>query len=100
MLKIDFTQPLKTPKGEPIVNNAKPYTAADAVADALVSGADPNDKGAVKVRRWNLACRIQQAGGPVEITTDDAADIRRLADLHFGTLVYAQLDALLAAAER
>ena len=53
-----------------------------------------------QVRRWNLACRILQATGPVEITTDDAADIRRLADLHFGTLVYAQLDALLAAAEK
>lgn len=87
-MKLDTTRALHTFTGEPIHDAAGPVALATVlVAALLASHADEQPSGEEKLWRYNLARRIQQAGGTVELSAEELALIRRLVGKGYATPV-------------
>jgi hypothetical protein len=104
-MTIDFSQPLKgidekgaivtlTEKGPDQV--VRPVTLAVVAYSALLR---PDEKAAdaEKMTRYKLAFQIAQASGPVELSLDDAAMVKRLIGQNPSPLVVGQAFEMLEA---
>ena len=86
-MKLETGTPLKTFTGDPINDAQGPVTIGKvAIAALLASYADEMPTGEEKLWRYNLARRLN-VGGEVEISTDDAALIKRLVGKAYGAVV-------------
>jgi hypothetical protein len=79
-MKINFTRELKALSGEPLKEAPEVnVTLGKITCQALLaSHRDEKVDGEEQVKRWHLACRIQQADGPLEITVEQVALIKAL----------------------
>ena len=105
-MKIDFTQELKTIEGDTLqrqkVNRREnkieeiDATLKWAAVEALLT-VDPKAEisGEEKAKRYEIALKVQEATGPIEISVDDAALIKKLCDQHFTPLIVGQTRRLL-----
>lgn len=86
-MKLAITTALAGFDGQPLLDGEKPILARDIAIKCLtyqVNGDDAN--GEEKFRRGALAARLMSAD-EVEITTDEAALLKKLCGMAFGTVV-------------
>jgi hypothetical protein len=98
-MKIDFNQELKTIEGETLQRARRkgnqvveePATLRWAAVEALLT-VPPKDTlpGEEKARRYDLALKIQESNGSIDLSVDDISFIKTLCDGHFAPLVMGQ----------
>ena len=107
VMRVDFSKCLKDARRKDVIIQTEPgkppepFLMMNAVCQALQEVGEEGDSMALKRRRANLANRIFDAGGVVDLNSDDADLIRRQVDKAWpNALFFAQIDAVLAAAEK
>jgi hypothetical protein len=92
----DFSTPLTDFRGKPLVTeDGSALTLREAVTTALVAPfKDENPSGTEKVKRWQLAAKLQ-ASKDVELTADDIALIKNLVAKAYGPMIVGQVWAIL-----
>lgn len=94
-MHLETTVALKTLAGEDLTNgdSKEVLTVATIACNALLAAFEDerNLSGEDKVKRFKLACRIQGADLPVEMTPEEAALIKKLVAKLYGPLVTGQV---------
>ncbi len=90
-MKIPIDTLMRNLGGEVIEEDDKPITLRIVFTSALISQ-NQGDKpsGEQKARRYALAVRTQQAKGDLELSVDEAAEIKKLIGLRYGPLIVGQ----------
>ena len=98
-MKIDFNQELKTIEGEILQRTRRkgnqvveePATLRWAAVEALLT-VDPKVTipGEEKAKRYDLALKIQDSNGSIDLGVDDISFIKKICDDHFAPLVMGQ----------
>lgn len=108
-MKIDFNQELKAIDGETLLRTKRnrttnameevPATFQWAAVEALltVQQNENNISGEDKAKRYDLALKIQEAKGPLDLPVEDVAFLKKLCDAHFTPLIVGQTRRLLDA---
>lgn len=98
-MKRNFSAVLKTIEGAPIAKNGKPFTLLNVAIEALLAAFDDEVSlsGEQKLARYNLALRIQNSDGVVEMTVEEVAQLKMLIGKAFAPLVVGQSYLLLDA---
>lgn len=71
-----------------------PFTYKKVAVEALLRPTKPNDKAPEPqkmIEHYDLAMRVQRAEEPLEITLDEAKEIKDLAAKNFPPLIFGQL---------
>jgi len=98
-MKIDFCQDLKTIYGDPLQRNMQKggkivqetATLRWAAVEALLTmPANANPPAEEKAKRYELAIKIQESNGSLDLGVEDVAFVKKLCDEHFGPLVMGQ----------
>lgn len=102
---LDCTTPIRAIDGTSLKDGDKDITLRDVIVRALTEPAMGDDgrpeviAGPEKLERWALAGKVHGATGPVSLTVEEAAKIKRLVDKMFpGPLVYARVHEAIEAA--
>ena len=98
-MKIDFGQELKTIEGDVLQRTRRkgdqitevPATLQWAAVEALLS-VDPKVtiSGEDKAKRYELALKIQESNGSIDLGVDDVSFVKKICDDHFAPLVMGQ----------
>jgi len=89
--KINFKVGLKNIKGKVLKDNEKNVTLEDISINALLGNyKDENIDGNEKLKRFNLATRINEANGELELENDDVTLIKDVIAKGYSTLVTAR----------
>lgn len=103
-MKIDFGQELKTIEGSTLMRNRQegdkivqlPATLKWAAVEALLAaGAVDKLSGEEKGKRYDLALKVQESNGPLDLGVEDVSLIKKLCDEHFAPLIVGQTRKLL-----
>ena len=88
-MKIEFNQELKTFDGETLQMNDKPLTLRRAAVESLLipKGGDDGDK---KAENCALAMKIHQSNGQIDLTIDEAAELKKRIGENMTPLVVGQ----------
>jgi len=98
-MKIDFNQELKNIEGATLTRTRQdgdkivqlPATLKWAAVEALLAvGATDKLSGEEKGRRYDLALKVQESHGPIELPVEDVSLIKTLCDEHFAPLIVGQ----------
>ena len=93
-MKIDFTTPIQTLDGKPILNNPgnQPATLKTITTDALLASFEDekNITGEEKLKRYLLATRIYANPQNIDLTVEETALIKKLIGKGFGPLIVGQ----------
>lgn len=84
-MKVDVSSTLVDRDGEVIIFNKKALTVSRAICAALDSGTEGKVSLEDKVKRFKIACRIQDATLPVELTIEEAALIQKAVNEFFSS---------------
>lgn len=106
-MKIDFNQELKTIEGNTLMRAKQeggavvelPATLKWAAVEALLATRGEQSKlsGEEKAKRYDLALKIQESEGALELGVDDVSLIKKLCDENFAPLIVGQTRKLLDA---
>lgn len=103
-MKIDFSQELKTIEGDILQRTRRkgdqiteePATLRWAAVEALLTmPTQGTPTGEEKGRRYELALKIQESNGSIDLGVDDVSFIKGICDDHFSPLVMGQTRKLL-----
>lgn len=89
-MKIDFQKPLLDLKGEKMKRqDEKPFLLVDACQEALLATFPDEGQlaGTEKVQRFVLALKIADGLLPVEVSIEEAAEMKKLVAKAYGPLV-------------
>ena len=88
-MKIEFNRELKTLDGESMKMNDKPLTLRSASVEALLIPKQ-GDSGTDKAKSYALAMKIHQSNGQVDLTIDEAAELKKRIGENMTPLVVGQ----------
>ncbi len=98
-MKIDFNQELKTIEGDVLQRTRRkdnaiteePATLRWAAVEALLTtDSKVSLPGEEKAKRYELALKIQESNGSIDLGVDDVSFIKKICDAHFAPLVMGQ----------
>jgi hypothetical protein len=79
-MKVNFNKPFVNFKGEPIVENGKEKSIKEVVAASLFEGhflmRRPNVSGEEKMVAYNLSRKVNDSGGEIVLSVEEAAMIK------------------------
>lgn len=87
-MKIDFAAVLTDFAGGPLKTDDRPVTLGHVTLQALgASYPDETPDGARSVRRFEIGSRVATTKGKVELTVEEAAEIKKVIGKAFGPVV-------------
>lgn len=95
-MKVDFSTVLLDMEGKSIDASAtdkSPATVRKVVVGALIASyADEQNLGGdEKVKRWNLALKIQKEADPIDFKSDEIALMKKLVGKAYGPMIVGQV---------
>jgi hypothetical protein len=97
-MKVDFTKILTTLSGEPLIVNGASMTLALTATEGLLAAPKSGEKplaATAALKRYELAKRIHDAREAIDITTEEASDIKNAVAVVWTPLVVGQACALI-----
>jgi hypothetical protein len=97
-MKVDFTKTLTTLSGEPLTVNGAPMTLAIAATEGLLAAPKQGEKplaATAAFKRYELAKRIHGASEAIDVTTEEASEVKNAVAAVWSPLVVGQVCALI-----